>query len=126
MNYGVRIMIDHLHSLLTSMPYELLITFGEFIRSLEFSFAAIGSKVMAIFEYYIYVHGWKAVLVIIIVMYVILMSFSVTRGFASLALNTIFSQPFNLARDLTKGLASGIGGGFKFIVSAIRDSRNDN
>jgi len=122
MSFGVKIMIEALCISLISQSVD----FGDFIRNLDFSFSAIGSKIWSIFEYYIFVHGWKAIVVIVIIMYISLMSFSVTRGFASLALNTLFSQPFNIARDVINVGFSAVGGAFKFIISAIRESRNDN
>lgn len=121
MNYGVKTMID----LLLNTPIDHASSFGDFIRNLDFSFDALASKVVSIFDYYIYVHGYKAILVIIALVYIILISFSVTRGLASLALNTIFSQPFAVARDIVKGASSALGGTLKIIISAIRDSRND-
>ena len=99
-------------------------SFGDFIRDQDLTFYSLFIKGYETLEYYIFAHGPMAILYVIGVIYFILMAFPPTRPLATLMLNTIFRQPFDIARDIMKGTITAIKELGVFISSSIRDSRD--
>lgn len=73
----------------------------------------------------IYFYGYKPILVIITLGYIVLMSFEATRDIGSNALAKIFDLPFAVAGIVAKGTSSVLGGKIKIFNSEIKNSTND-
>lgn len=115
--------MNHLDSIFNAI---LSVGFGEFMRDLDLSWVGVFNEISELSEYYIYRYGWSAVAGLIIVVYIALMTWGPTRPLATLMLNTIFRQPFDLARDLLKGVSAVFFASLKYIGSSIRSSRSND
>lgn len=96
---------------------------GDFFRDLDLSWAGFWQLITDTFGYYYYVHGWKAILVLIAVLYVVGIMFPATRHLASLTLNNLFRWPFDILRDVIKGVTTASSELTKLVVSSVRESR---
>jgi len=103
----------------------LYVGVGEFIRSLDLSWAGIWSFLVNVVSYQYYKWGWVAVIAVLIAIYTLLMYFPATRGVAGLMLNTLFRVPIDVSRDISKGLVNVMLVLGKLIISSIRGGDDD-